>query len=105
MTEFIQVICNCPDEPTARKIAQSLIELKLAACVNIIANIESIYCWQGQLEQEREVQLQIKSSSSLYQALENEILQLHPYDVVEVIALPIISGNKAYLDWLKGNLH
>ncbi|NRA53752.1 MAG: divalent-cation tolerance protein CutA [Gammaproteobacteria bacterium] len=105
MTEFIQVTCNCPDEDSARQIAQSLVELKLAACVNIIANVESIYSWQGQLEQAREVQLQIKTSKSLYQALEDKILQLHPYDVAEVIALPIISGNKAYLDWLKGNLH
>jgi len=104
MTGCIQVICNCPDEVSARQIAETVVELKLAACVNIIKDVQSVYCWQGQVEQASEVQLQIKTRERLYQALEQQLLQLHPYDVAEVIALPIVNGSADYIDWLKGSL-
>lgn len=104
MTGLIQVTCNCPDENSAVELANSIIELKLAACVNIVSNIKSIYRWQGKIERDIEVQLQIKSSSDLYTELEKHIIDHHPYDVAEVIAVPIVSGNEEYINWLKGNL-
>jgi periplasmic divalent cation tolerance protein len=104
MTGLIQVNCNCPDENIAGELANSIIELKLAACVNIISNIKSVYRWQGKIERDLEVQLQIKTSSELYTELETQIIRLHPYDIAEVIALPIVSGNEEYIKWLKGNL-
>jgi periplasmic divalent cation tolerance protein len=104
MTGLIQVNCNCPDENIARELANTIVELKLAACVNIVANIQSVYRWQGKIERDIEVQIQIKTSSELYPELEQQLMRLHPYEVAEVIALPIVNGNKEYIDWLKGNL-
>ena len=104
MTGLIQVICNCPDDNIAAELANSIIELRLAACVNIVSNIKSVYRWQGKIERDTEVQLQIKTSSNLYAQLVKQIIRLHPYDVAEIIALPIVSGSEEYIDWLKGNL-
>ncbi|NRA71885.1 MAG: divalent-cation tolerance protein CutA [Gammaproteobacteria bacterium] len=104
MTELIQVNCNCPDENIALELANAIVELKLAACVNIVSNIKSVYRWQGKIERDIETQLQIKTSSELYDELEQHLIRLHPYDVAEVIAIPIVNGNQEYIDWLKGNL-
>jgi len=103
MSQYIQILCNCPNQSTANNIANELIELKLAACVNILPAVTSVYRWQGKLEQETEVQLQIKTTMELYQSVEEQLLMLHPYDVPEVIALPIINAHQPYLDWIKQN--
>ncbi|MDP2559572.1 divalent-cation tolerance protein CutA [Psychrobium sp. 1_MG-2023] len=104
MTGYILVKCNCPNEKTAQLIAQQVVELKLAACVNILGEMKSVYYWQGKIEQDIEFQLQIKTHQSLFLALEQKIIELHPYDVAEIIALPIINGNQAYLDWIRENI-
>lgn len=104
MTGLIQVNCNCPDEDIATELANSIVELKLAACVNIVSNIKSVYRWQGKIERDMEVQMQIKTSTDLYPELERQIVRLHPYDIAEIVALPVINGNGEYIDWLKGNL-
>ena len=104
MTGLIQVNCNCPDDNIATELANTIIELKLAACVNIVSNVKSVYRWQGKIERDVESQLQIKTSVELYPELEKLIIRLHPYDVAEVIAHPITNGNQEYIDWLKGNL-
>lgn len=80
-------------------IAQALIQDKLAACVNMLP-VESVYTWQGQVQQEREYQLLIKTHLANYPALEAKIRELHSYEVPEIIAVPILQGSAAYLQWI-----
>lgn len=94
------VITNCPDEETANRIALAVVEAKLAACVNILPRVQSIYRWQGAVESAAEVPLLIKTTAAAYPALEAAIRESHPYDVPEIIALPITAGLPAYLNWL-----
>lgn len=98
------VLCNCPNDDIANRIAKQLVESKLAACVNILPGIRSVYQWQGNIEFDHEVKLLIKSRSNLFLQVEQAIIQLHPYDVPEVIAIPITTGNHAYLQWLEESL-
>lgn len=100
--EYIVVFNTCPDKGTAEKIARCLVESNLAACVSISDGIASIYRWQGEICRDNEVLLIIKAKASNYNALEQKIKSLHPYEIPEIIALPIISGSQEYLDWLKG---
>ncbi|MCP4989737.1 MAG: divalent-cation tolerance protein CutA [Colwellia sp.] len=98
------VLTTCPDEKVAKNIATHLVTEKLAACVNIIANITSIYSWQDELQCDNEVQLLIKTKGDTFEFLNKRINQLHPYDVVEVIALNIQQGDKHYLNWITNAL-
>ena len=95
------VLTNLPDEASARALAERLVSARLAACVNILAPCQSVYQWQGNIETATEVPLLIKTATERYAALEAEIKANHPYDVPEVIALPIEAGLPAYLAWLK----
>lgn len=94
------VLTNCPDEPTANALALAVVEARLAACVNVLPRMQSIYRWQGNVESASEIPLLIKSTAKNYPALEKCIAELHPYDVPEIIALPITHGLPAYLNWL-----
>jgi len=98
------VLTTCPNEIVAKNIAQHLVTERLAACVNIIANITSVYSWQDELHCDNEVQLLIKTEGNKFAALNARINQLHPYDVVEVIALNIQQGDKQYLNWISNSL-
>lgn len=88
----------------ARKIAAALVEEKLAACVQIVEPITSIYRWQGAVEEEKEILLLIKSSRELIPRIAELLDRLHPYEVPELIATPIVEGSAAYLNWLRENL-
>ena len=99
MTTLI-VITNCPDEETANHIALAVVEARLAACVNILPRVQSIYRWQGAVESAVEVPLLIKTTAATYPALEAAIRERHPYEVPEIIALPISAGLPAYLNWV-----
>lgn len=101
MTDAIVVLCTCPDEASARRIASILVQEKLAACVNLLPAITSIYVWQDNLEECQEIQLVIKSRRTLFHVLEQRIAELHPYEVPEIIALPILCGSPSYLQWLQ----
>jgi periplasmic divalent cation tolerance protein len=94
------ILCTCPDKETAEKIACLLVEAQLAACVNIVPNITSIYQWQGQLERTEENLLLIKASADAYPALEAMIKKHHPYQLPEIIAVPIERGLPEYLHWI-----
>lgn len=94
------VITNCPDEETANAIALAVVEEKLAACANILPRVQSIYRWQGSVESAAEIPLLIKTTSPNYPALETRIKALHPYDVPEIIAIPVAQGLPAYLNWV-----
>ena len=90
------VLCNCPSRIVAEQIAEQLITEQLAACVNLMPGITSVYQWQGNIEQEDEVMLLIKTSAEIFEELSARIETLHPYEVPEVIALDIQQGNNAY---------
>lgn len=97
---ILLVITNCPDEESANAIALAVVEARLAACVNILPRIQSVYRWQGAVESATEIPLFIKATAANYPALEKLIAERHPYDVPEIIALPIAQGLPAYLNWV-----
>jgi len=94
------VLCTCPDQETADRIAHHVIELKLVACTNIIADLSSIYFWEGKITQGSELCLVMKTRQDKLTDLEKAVLQVHPYQVPEFIALPIIYGSAPYLQWI-----
>ena len=100
MLEALLVLTNMPDFSAANVLAQLLVERKLAACVNLLPAVHSVYLWQGALEQATEVTLMIKTTTQRYDELEAAIKAAHPYDLPEIIALPIVKGLPAYLEWI-----
>ncbi|HRD49987.1 MAG: divalent-cation tolerance protein CutA [Candidatus Competibacter sp.] len=97
------ILCTCPDPATAERIAETLVGEQLAACANIVPGLTSIYRWQGQIQRDSELLLLLKTRQAIYPLLEARIRELHPYQVPEIIALPIQAGSAAYLDWIADN--
>lgn len=100
MQQVLLILTNVPDENVAHAIARSLVEQKLAACVNLLPGVRSVYRWQGAVEEATEVTMLIKSTQQRYAELEAAIRQAHPYEVPEIIAMPVASGFQPYLDWV-----
>jgi periplasmic divalent cation tolerance protein len=100
MPQTVLVMTNLPDMGSAESLARSLVERKLAACVNIVPAVMSVYRWQGVLEEAAEVCLFIKTVTARYAELEAAIKASHPYALPEIIALPIVAGLPAYLAWI-----
>jgi periplasmic divalent cation tolerance protein len=98
--EVVIVFTNLPNRESATKLALALVECRQVACVNLLANIESIYRWQGKIEQVTEVQVVIKTLASAYRQVEATILEHHPYELPEIIAVPLVAGLKKYLQWV-----
>ncbi len=94
------ILCTCPDRGCAENLANTVIEQRLAACVNILPGVSSVYRWQGKLESSDEILLLIKTHNHAYPDLEQLIRQLHPYELPEIIAVPIENGLPAYLNWI-----
>ena len=103
-TEVLIVLCTFPDFEKARQIGAVLVERQVAACINLLPGATSIYRWEGRIEEESEVLGVIKTTAEAYPALEAAILELHPYDTPEVLALPVVRGAEKYLEWLAGQL-
>jgi periplasmic divalent cation tolerance protein len=103
MTEpcALVILCTCPDAESAGRIARALVEERLAACVNRIPGLTSVYRWQDEIHEEGEILLLIKTRRERFEALRARLVALHPYDVPEVIALDITSGHAPYLEWLE----
>lgn len=99
--DFLLVVCNVPNHELAEQIASDLVERQLAACVNILPGIQSVYRWQGEIQRDTEVQLQIKTRLSHYPAVQQAILDLHTYTTPEILGVALNSGLPAYLSWLK----
>jgi periplasmic divalent cation tolerance protein len=100
-TDVLVVLCTCPDAPTAARLAGELVERRLAACVNVLPEIRSIYRWQGGIQDDGEALMMVKTSRSAYAQLESWLADHHPYDVPEILALPVARGSAAYLDWVE----
>ena len=100
MSEFLQIITTTDTKNMAKQIAETLVEKKLAACVQISGPMISTYAWKGLIENAEEWYCVIKTRKSLYKEVEESIKGLHSYEVPEIIALPIAEGNQAYLDWI-----
>jgi periplasmic divalent cation tolerance protein len=96
----IVVLTNVPDRAVARKIADALVERRLAACVNILAECTSVYRWKGVVETASEVPLLIKTRDDIFDDVEAAIRALHPYELPEIIALPVAHGSLEYLEWV-----
>jgi periplasmic divalent cation tolerance protein len=104
MTDKQIVLCTAGSEEEARKIASHLVEQHIAACVNIIPQIESVYRWKGKIESSREWLLLIKTSAEMFPAVREAISELHSYDVPECIAIKKEDGSPEYLQWLADSL-
>jgi periplasmic divalent cation tolerance protein len=102
MTDVILVLVTAGSEEEAEKITHALVEERLAACVNIIHPIRSIYRWEGKVQSDREWLLIIKTQQIHFTAVEARVKALHSYQVPEVIALPVVNGSEKYLRWVKG---
>jgi periplasmic divalent cation tolerance protein len=98
--ETLLVLTNLPDRAAAEKLAETLIEQKLAACVNILAPCRSVYRWKGTVQHDEEHPLLVKTTAARYAALEAAIRAGHPYELPEIIAVPIERGLPAYLQWV-----
>jgi periplasmic divalent cation tolerance protein len=102
--EPVLVLTTCPDEASASRIARDLVESGLAACVSRVGPVHSTYRWRGAIQDEPEVLLVIKTIIPRYSELEMRLKSLHPYEVPEIIGLPVAAGSAQYLDWLRGAL-
>ena len=100
MQEFIVVLVTVGSVAEGERLARALVEERLAACVNRIPAVQSVYRWEGKVEESTEELLVIKTRADRFAALEKRVSELHSYSVPEVIALPIVSGSEAYLKWL-----
>jgi len=99
--DYIMVLTTCNSSETSSLIAEALISNKLAACVNIIKGVESVYQWHGKIEHDKEILLIIKTRESLFSRVEQMIQELHSYELPEIIAVPIKTGEKNYLNWIQ----
>ena len=99
--ETLLVLTNLPDLASAKVMAAQLIERRLAACVNVLSPCQSVYRWQGKVEQSEEIPVFIKTASQCYASVEAEIRELHPDEVPEIIAIPVTAGLPAYLQWIE----
>ena len=97
----IIVLCSCPNQEIAEQIASSLVEQHLAACVNIIPGVQSVYRWQGKIERDDELLLVSKTTASKFDQISTYIAELHPYELPEVIAVSIERGISEYLQWIE----
>ena len=101
MSEVQIVLCTFPDPSRARHIGTLLVEKQLAACVNLIPAVESIFCWEDKISTESEVLAVFKTTSECLVELKHELLAHHPYEVPELLALPVANGSEAYLKWVQ----
>lgn len=94
---------TCPDQKTAKEVAENLIKNNLAACVNILPKALSVYRWEGEIESAEEFLLLIKTREDRFPQVEKMIKKLHPYELPEIIAVPVTQGSPDYLNWLDQN--
>lgn len=101
MSKVIMVFVTCAGKDEARRLADILLQARLAACVNIFGGVESFFRWQGKIDRAEEHLLIIKTQAALFEELAQRIKQHHAYDTPEIIALPIVDGSADYLSWIE----
>lgn len=101
MNETVVILCTCPDEDTAARLARGLLEERHAACVNVLPTVRSLYTWEGEIQDEQEALMVIKSTHSHFFLVEHWLREHHPYDVPEVLALDVAHVSEPYLHWLR----
>jgi periplasmic divalent cation tolerance protein len=94
------ILSTCPDVKAGKRIAVALVRERLAACVNVIPAVQSIYCWKGKIESAKEVLLIIKARASDYKRVESRIKALHPYELPEIVSVRVAGGYAPYLAWI-----
>ena len=104
MSKALVVFVTCPNRRHARRLAEALIRQRLAACVNILPNVQSLFWWHGRVDRAQETLLMIKTTTRRFEALRRCVCTLHPYDVPEVIAIPIQKAHQPYLRWIHTSL-
>ena len=104
MTDKIVVLTTCAVESDAERMARALVDGRLAACVNVVPGMRSFYHWKGETQSSEEFLLIVKTSRDLFEALRAEMERLHPYELPELLALPVVAGADDYLSWLQSNL-
>lgn len=100
MSEFLVVYITAPPGEEAQRLARALVSEKLAACVNRIPRVESVYSWEGRVECDSEDLLIVKTRAEVFDQLKTRVRALHSYDVPEIIAIPIVEGDESYLEWM-----
>lgn len=98
--QALLVLCTCPTREVAETLARLLVQERLAACVNLLPQMQSIYRWQGRIETDDEILLLIKTQAARMEALQQRVLEHHPYELPEIVAVEIGSGLPRYLDWI-----
>ena len=99
-SEYVLVLTTLPADADAASFAEALVSARLAACVNLLPPMESVYRWQGSVERETERQVIVKTTLPRVDALWQRVRELHPYEVPEFVVIPIVDGNQAYLQWI-----
>jgi len=104
MTDVYLVLCTLPPGEAAAGIARAVVEERLAACVNIMPAIRSIYSWDGAMQDDQEQLALLKTTADRFEELRTRLLQLHPYSVPEIVAVPVVDGHLAYLGWVRDSV-
>ncbi len=99
--EYIVIYCTVPNKKEGKEIAKALVEKKLAACVNIIDKMESVFSWDGEICEEHEAMMIIKTRKELFERVRIRIQDMHSYNVPEIIALPMVEADETYLKWIE----
>lgn len=99
--QVILALSTCPDEASARALAVTLVEERWATCVNRVSGLRSVYFWEGRLQDDAEILLMIKTTAARLAGLTERLRSLHPYDLPELIAIPVMAGNEDYLEWVR----
>jgi periplasmic divalent cation tolerance protein len=99
---YVIVLMTASSREEAVKIVRTLLEERLIACGNLVDSVSSFFWWKGEVEEEEEVLVIMKSSEKLFRKLSERVMELHSYDVPEVLAIPIVDGSSSYLEWLRG---
>jgi periplasmic divalent cation tolerance protein len=102
--DYLLVLCTCPTREAAAAIATALLAERLAACVNQLPGVKSMYRWEGRIEEDDELMLLIKTTATRFAEVESMIRSLHPYEVPEIIGLTLTAGSGAYFDWIRNSV-
>jgi periplasmic divalent cation tolerance protein len=103
MTDVVLILTTVPDDARGEALAQTLVEERLAACVNVLPAMTSIYRWRGAVERDSERQLVVKTTRDRIEAVRERIAQLHPYELPELLVVDVVDGGDSYLKWVRGS--